>query len=1059
MEGLERHVRSWFASEKPAEIEHVISALSSGECTLLDIVKTLGEYLTSEEDILRTKGVQFLSLVIEGCPKEKLNRQAVHVLVTFYRTKLDDTETITPALKGLSHLVRSPALGSSDIPDLFNAMFTHVKMRVLVQSTRFFVFDTINTLLKTHLDDLKAMGDQFVSGYAALASGEKDPRNLTVAFAIARVILTEFDISKHVEDYFDITFCYFPITFRPPPNDPYGISANDLKSSLLPCLSATPAFGRLGVPLFLEKLTAGSPVVKRDTLRAMCLCLPVYGSSVARDLGPKIWSALKLEIFQPVDAATEKAALDTLQAFVRVLQSNPVVADEGQADDMDDFVRTVCVDCLDAFGEPEKPQARAGMKILCSFLSIAQNLSSYAVAQAAEKLVTIFHDPMEVSNRASVIVLLTDLLNSLAPPENLPTPDKPVVTTSGSIPSSQDLLTSSKDAVLGLLIVGLKTPSTRVPSLHGLAALIRVPSAVTKDELGYIVLEVGEFVGKEPNDAEDTTSDVLSLLSSIAVVAPQHVATQVLPPLFLALPDCPPPRDAHPRRAAYWHALSALSQLCTQPELFETFVIRLTTKSDLLCSPLPSASTNQPPADIPDAEEMEPAAAYAHAILTALGNTLSAKVSKSRPDADVPKYINTLLPRLFRLCLEAAVSKEQRVFADMRLLRVVARIIRLVVGASPTASQSKFFSDLVSAYLDGKVESIAGGDLTFSSEEFSPMNAGTSTRQRNTVVLYAAAHVPMRRDVSLDVTRLSRRLADLVTWCSSDSCTASQREAASHILASLVNKRADDIGDFLKYQLDDYWSKVVYNHTVSASDRRNAVALWVSIARALLVRSHPSATAFTDKLFILIDEGDEVGREAAHALGTLAIKDEVLAKRNHAILKVLYAQRYLDVVLPRILEAVQNVTGSRREAAYLVALASVLNAVPKTLYLPQMTKLMPLLIRGLNLEDPTLRVDIINILTNTVDAASDEKSSLTSYASTLVLEMLKNSMVTDMPDPRVRSGALKYLALLPGVIRYDVLHPYKAQVLKELGKVLDDPRRAVRKEAVDARTKWYKYTG
>ncbi|KAI5995445.1 ARM repeat-containing protein [Pisolithus albus] len=1027
MEGVERHVRSWFASEKPAEINHVISALSSGECTLLDIVKALGEYLTSEEDILRTKGVQFLSLVIEGCPKEKLNRQAVHVLVTFYRTKLDDTETITPALEGLSHLVRSPALGSSDIPDLLNAMFTHVKMRVLVQSIRFFVFDTINTLLKTHLDDLKAMGDQFVAGYAALASGEKDPRNLTVAFAIARVILTEFDISKHVEDYFDITFCYFPITFRPPPNDPYGISADDLKSSLLPCLSATPAFGRLGVPSFWKNSQLGHLSLRsRDTLRAMSLCLPVYGSSVARDLGSNIWSALKLEIFQPVDAATEEAALDTLQAFVRVLQSNPVVADQGRADDMDDFVRTVCVDCLDTFGEPEKPQARAGMKILCSFLSIARMPFQYSSNH------TFFHDPMEVSNRASVIVLLTNLLNSLAPPENLPTPDKPVVTASGSIPSSQDLLTSSKDAVLGVLTVGLKTPSTRVPSLHGLAALIRVPSVVTKDELGYIVSEVGEFVGKEANDAEDTTSNVLSLLSSIAVVAPQHVATQVLPPLFLALPDRPPPRDAHSQRAAYWRALSALSQLCTQPELFETFVIRLTTKLDLLCSPLP---------------RMEPAAAYAHAILTALGNTLSAKVSKSRPDADVPKYINTLLPRLFRLCLEAAIAKEQRLFADMRLLRAVARIIKLIVEASPTASQNKFFDDLVSAYLDGQVKSIVGGDLSFSSEEFSPMNAGISTRQRNTVVLYAAAHVPMRRDVSLDTTKLSSRLADLVTWCSSDNCTASQREAVSHILASLVNKRADDIGDFLKYQIDDYWSKVINNHTVSASDRRNAVTLWVSIARALLVRSHPSAMAFTDKLFILIDEGDEVGREAAHALGPLAIKDEVL---------VLYAQRYLNVVLPRILEAVQNVTGSRREAAYLVALASVLSAVPKTLYLPQMTKLMPLLIRGLNLDDPKLRVDIINILTSTVDAASDEKSSLPSYASTLVLEMLKNSMVTDMPDPRVRIAALKYLALLPGVIRYDVLHPYKAQVLKELGKVLDDPRRAVRKEAVDAR---YKYTG
>jgi len=27
---------------------------------------------------------------------------------------------------------------------------------------------------------------------------------------------------------FDITFCYFPITFTPPPDDPYGISSDDL---------------------------------------------------------------------------------------------------------------------------------------------------------------------------------------------------------------------------------------------------------------------------------------------------------------------------------------------------------------------------------------------------------------------------------------------------------------------------------------------------------------------------------------------------------------------------------------------------------------------------------------------------------------------------------------------------------------------------------------------------------------------------------------------------------------------------------------------------------------
>src|ERR1700733_15836474 len=34
------------------------------------------------------------------------------------------------------------------------------------------------------------------------------------------------------QSLFNITFCYFPITFRPPPNDPYGITTEDLRLAL-----------------------------------------------------------------------------------------------------------------------------------------------------------------------------------------------------------------------------------------------------------------------------------------------------------------------------------------------------------------------------------------------------------------------------------------------------------------------------------------------------------------------------------------------------------------------------------------------------------------------------------------------------------------------------------------------------------------------------------------------------------------------------------------------------------------------------------------------------------
>jgi DNA repair/transcription protein MET18/MMS19 len=76
------------------------------------------------------------------------------------------------------------------------------------------------------------MNNEFVFGFTQTMDGEKDPRNLMKAFTLVREIVRNFDISNHVEDLFEVTFCYFPITFKPPPDDPYGITAEDLKINL-----------------------------------------------------------------------------------------------------------------------------------------------------------------------------------------------------------------------------------------------------------------------------------------------------------------------------------------------------------------------------------------------------------------------------------------------------------------------------------------------------------------------------------------------------------------------------------------------------------------------------------------------------------------------------------------------------------------------------------------------------------------------------------------------------------------------------------------------------------
>ena len=64
---------------------------------------------------------------------------------------------------------------------------------------------------------------------------------------------------------FDSVFCYFPITFRPPPNDPYGITAADLKARLRDCIAASPCFAPYAFSQLIDKLDSTSLNVKVST--------------------------------------------------------------------------------------------------------------------------------------------------------------------------------------------------------------------------------------------------------------------------------------------------------------------------------------------------------------------------------------------------------------------------------------------------------------------------------------------------------------------------------------------------------------------------------------------------------------------------------------------------------------------------------------------------------------------------------------------------------------------------------------------------------------------------
>lgn len=47
--------------------------------------------------------------------------------------------------------------------------------------------------------DLRLADYDFVAGFITLIDGEKDPRNLLQVFSLVKVVISNFDISLHVE--------------------------------------------------------------------------------------------------------------------------------------------------------------------------------------------------------------------------------------------------------------------------------------------------------------------------------------------------------------------------------------------------------------------------------------------------------------------------------------------------------------------------------------------------------------------------------------------------------------------------------------------------------------------------------------------------------------------------------------------------------------------------------------------------------------------------------------------------------------------------------------------
>ncbi|XP_064370173.1 MMS19 nucleotide excision repair protein homolog isoform X2 [Dromaius novaehollandiae] len=356
-------VQDFVAGQQDARAVEVAAGVKDGSWTVLQLVEALGSCLENADPRTRGRGIQLLSEVLLQCYSLLQEKEVLH-LVLFYENRLQDHHLVIPSvLQGLRALSMCEVLAPGLAVSVLKAIFQEVHVQSLLQLDRHTVYSIITNFMGTREEELKGLGADFTFGFIQVMDGEKDPRNLLVAFQIVRdLIVKNYALGPFVEELFEVTSCYFPIDFTPPPNDPHGIQREDLILSLRAVLASTPQFAEFLLPLLIEKMDSDLQSAKLDSLQTLTACCAIYGQKELQEFLPSLWSSLRREVFQTASEKVEAECLAALHALSACLSRSVLSSDT--EDLLDSFLSSVLQDCRHHLCEPDMKLVWPSAKLL-----------------------------------------------------------------------------------------------------------------------------------------------------------------------------------------------------------------------------------------------------------------------------------------------------------------------------------------------------------------------------------------------------------------------------------------------------------------------------------------------------------------------------------------------------------------------------------------------------------------------------------------------------------------------------------------------------------------------
>lgn len=1003
---------------------------------LLQIIVALKDRFVSEDERERIKALKCLSCVLCNIEPQLLLKNDISVLINFYMSKITDKPLMLECLMGLDALMTMKYITIDQTITVMLFLQKDYVSKDFLAAVRNYpfsilqnIFDRWETLLNNKDKDNsnKNLIILFIQTYITIASGEKDPRNLLISFQLNKLITTNFksESIQFAQALFDILFSYFPITFKPPKDDPYKISNADLKLALRSAISASDIFAEDAFSNLIDKLGATSPAIKNDTLLTLLTCINKFGGKACIEFWLQMWNALKFEIMHSGDGS-EATYLDPIaQNDDKIEQNGSSVSNIQSNYQLSlDVLRALAnqLIALDeiAFNkyvnhilEELKPnfEFTKDLRQSCSIMAAIGSANLVAFNKVIDLTLPLFlENTTEISKLKLMLLNLSFFLDSYI---------KVTKSFNGNETELNEFiklnhLNDSKDEILMILGMALTGNSkievtVRTLSVIQFTKMIKMEGYLTKEEISLIIQYITETILTDNNK-----NIYCACLEGLKVISQTHeslVYDVSLKELLNLLPNGFNDLILH-------HKEDEIIQI----EVILRVILDFTTSRHILIK--------------------ESIVTLTQKLVEIYSNGNNAAID----------YCFLLLSTIYSL------------FENNYSI-----LDEISIGDIKNQTESSIFTILTnnndnnSILFDNQNLSLLSNILYFRNVKY----------QKNQHELELTRYTKIFVEDHKILETPNRLVIPYVKILSAidKSCTFSDASDIMEKTVTLIhNNKTNDMSNLEKIGymelitvitnkwFNDEFENTIIEKYVNWEDQSTINLEMIAwIGKGLITKNSPCSNIILSHFLSLLND-ENIGLIVSKLFELFVMDINSMAKHKGITwtnnVKLLYKQKFFNDVFQSLVTSYNEPNLSLDiKCNYLTALSLILKHTPNKLVEQFMNDLLPMLLQALEMPNSEVRISALDTLKDTT-----EKFGLliTENIDTLLPILLKLVVPgSKYNDVSVRLMSLQLIGLLADSVPLNYLKPYKEQVINGLLLTLSDKKRIVRKQCIDTRQLYF----